>query len=58
LLDAQYFIDAGFSPEQAAALAAAFQQLERAARQYAKLRSTTSIHWNPECQCYRNEQQR
>jgi hypothetical protein len=53
MMDEQYFLDAGFSSEEAAALVSAFQQLDRAARRYAKLRATLAIYWNPECQCYR-----
>jgi hypothetical protein len=44
MLDAQYFIDAVFSPEEAAVLTSAFQQLERAARRFAQLRQTLAIH--------------
>jgi len=51
------FTDVGFTEGQAAALLRALEQLDRAAREYARLRSRTPfIHWNPECQCYRNEQ--
>jgi hypothetical protein len=52
----QDFLDAGFSPAEAAALASAFAQLDRAARTYAQLRRTVALRWNPECQCYRSEQ--
>ena len=52
------FIEAGFTLEQAALLVRMFERLDRAAREYARLRSRTPyVHWNPECQCYRNEQQ-
>jgi hypothetical protein len=50
------FTEVGFTPEQAAALVRAFEQLDRAARQYVRLRERIYLHWNPECQCYRNEQ--
>jgi hypothetical protein len=53
----QDFTEFGFTPEQADALVRAFEQLDRAAREYARLRQRIYVHWNPECQCYRNEQQ-
>jgi hypothetical protein len=56
--DPKDFTDAGFTDDQAAALVRAFDQLDRAARQYAKLHARTPyVHWNPACQCYRNEQE-
>jgi hypothetical protein len=52
MLDAQYFLDAGFSPEEAAALVAAFERLERAARPLRELWATQAVAWNPDRQCY------
>jgi hypothetical protein len=55
-MNPQDFTEFGFTPEQADALVRAFEQLDRAAREYANLRQRIYIHWNPECQCYRDEQ--
>jgi hypothetical protein len=52
--DDDYFLAAGFSPEQAEALATTFAaELDRTARTYANLRQTDVLIWSGGCQCYR-----